>query len=409
MEEGTPVPTLYDIIGVQPTATQDEIKRAYRKKAMQLHPDRNPDDPEATEKFQQLSDAYDILKDPAKRERYDKFGNGEEQPTDPEDVELFEMMTQIIGLGRSRAPPSGDKVSPSIRLLPLKLEDVFKGGPYPVTFKYHRVCHKCHGIGSTDGVEYPICPTCKGAGSLSPGGLQFLFPCRDCDSTGYLIPKERRCPYCRGRKVTRERKKVTVQLEPGVVEGDHIVIPKEGDEYPGKESADIVFVVSVKDHGDFIRDGDDLYFIKKLSQLELSKGTAFNITTLDGRKLDCYTQPDTPIDVNTIKWIEGEGMPAKGNLQFRGNLYIIFRPGFGDPLSEGFRMARSWFNKLLEPKLLLKDAPPDKQQHFREYMEAQQAAYEEQMRMAEEMLEQARAERAAARGQPQPQEQVQNQ
>ena len=185
-QEG-PKPTLYDIIGVPPTATEEEIKRQYRRRAMQLHPDRNQDDPLATEKFQQLSEAYEILKDPAKRERYDKFGTSDEKPTDPADIEIFEMMTQILGLGRSRGIPKGPKVSPTIRLLTIPLSLAYTGGKMDVKVSYHKICPKCHGKGSNNGVEYPVCPICNGAGSLSPGGLQFLFPCRNCNSTGYLI------------------------------------------------------------------------------------------------------------------------------------------------------------------------------------------------------------------------------
>jgi DnaJ-class molecular chaperone len=376
--------TLYDIIGVPPTATEDEIKRAYRKKAFQLHPDRNPDDPMATEKFQQLSEAYEILKDPAKRERYDKFGNSEEVPQTPEDEELIEMLSQILGFGRSRAVPKGPKVSPSIRMIRVPLKTLYAGGSFTTKIDYHMICPKCHGCGSKTGVEFPVCPDCNGAGSLSPGGLQFLFPCKRCNSTGYIIPKELVCSECKGRKLIRTKKEITVEIEVGMENGEHIVLEKQGDEYPGKETADLVLIVSQKAHSDFTRDGDDLYYTKNLSIIEQKSGTAFSIKTLDGRTLDVCTEDGKPIDITRLKWIPNEGMPCKGNDQFRGNLYIIFEKGFPGPIHESVRTIKSLFNKLVGGKILLQDAPEEKQEQYKEMLKQQQEAIDEMIREYEE-------------------------
>ena len=386
-------PTLYDIIGVEPTATDEEIKKAYRKKAMILHPDRNKDDPQANEKFQQLSEAYEILKDPEKRKRYDMFGSGEETPETPEDVELFEMMTQILGLGRSRAAPKGNKVSPTIRLLRVPLKTLYNGGQMNIKVDYHKICPRCEGIGSISRTEYPICPVCNGAGSLSPGGLQFLFPCRNCDSTGYLIPPEDRCPECKGRKLIRTKKVVPVNIEMGTSSEDHIVFENQGDEYPGKQPADLMFIVSEKKDSDFIRDGDDLYYIKNLSILEQKQGTAFTIKTLDGRELEVYTEKGVPVDMTRLKWIQNEGMPCKGNLQFRGNLYIIFDKGFPDPFHEGFRTIATLFNRKFGSKMLLQDAPEEKQEQYREYIRQQEELYNEMIRELQAERDAARAEK----------------
>ena len=385
-------PSLYDIIGVPPTATEDEIKRAYRKKAMLLHPDRNKDDPNATEKFQQLGEAYEILKDPAKRERYDKFGSGEEVPQTEEDIELFEMMTQILGLGRSRAAPKGDKVTPSIRLIRVPLKTLYTGGEFRAKVDYHKICPKCNGVGSNNGVSYPVCPICNGAGSLSPGGLQFLFPCENCDSTGYLIPKECRCRECHGRKLLRTHKTVTVNIEPGTQNEEHIVLEKQGDEYPGKETADLVLIISQKADSDFRRDGDDLYFTKNLSILEQKQGTAFTIHTLDGRELEVCTEEGKPVDLTRLKWIPNEGMPVKGNVQFKGNLYIIFEKGFPGPIHESVRTIKNIFNRIVGAKMLLQDAPEEKQAQYQDYIRQQQELYEEIVREWEAQREAKKAQ-----------------
>lgn len=382
--------TLYDILGVAPTATQDEIKHAYRRKAMQLHPDRNQDDPNATEKFQQLSEAYEILKDPAKRERYDKFGSGEEVPETPEDIELFEVMTQILGLGRSRAAPKGDKVSPSIRLVRVPLSKIYSGGKFTTKIDYHQVCPFCCGKGSTDGKDYPVCPDCNGAGSLSPGGLQFMFPCEKCKNVGYMIPPEVRCHHCHGRKLINSKKEITIDIEPGMANEEKIIIPNEGDEYPGAISADLILIISQKCPKKFVRDGDDLYYTHTCSIVEQKYGTAFTIDMPDGRSLEVCTEEGKPIDFSKLKYIKNEGMPCRGNTQFKGNLYIMFQRGFPGPLHEGFRTVRNVFNRLVGAKHLLDDAPLEKQIEFENLLRQQQEEYEALLRELQAQHEQSK-------------------
>ena len=399
-----PKPTLYDIIGVSPDATEAEIKRQYRRRAMELHPDRNPDDPLATEKFQQLSEAYEILKDPAKRETYDRFGSCGDEPTAPEDIEVFEMITQILGLGRSRGVPKGDKVSPTIRLLTVPLEKAYTGGKMTEKLSYHKICPKCSGKGSKTGMEYEVCPVCNGAGSLSPGGLQFLFPCKACDSVGYIIPKHDRCSKCGGRKLIKEKKKVEVNIECGINDEDQIVLPSQGDEFPGKAPADVVFMVQIKTPSDWIRDGDDLYYIKNLCSLERNKGTAFTIKTLDERELEVCTEEGKEPDMTKLKWIPNEGMPCKGNVQFKGNLYIIFDKGFPEPIHELCRTIANLWNRKYAAKIVLQDAPEDKQERYRQMLKEEEERREEELRMAREMLNAALGKTPAGQPQPQPQQ-----
>jgi len=379
MSENSQPNSLYDIIGCAPNASADEIKRAYRRKALELHPDRNQDDPLATEKFQQLGDAYEILKDPSKRERYDRFGISGDQPTEPEDIEMFEMMTQVLGLGRKRGPPTGRKVSTSIRILHVPLENAFKGGEFSQEISYHQVCPLCHGIGSNNGIEYPMCQTCHGAGSMSPGGLQFLFPCNDCKNVGYIMPIEARCSKCNGRKIITSKKIVTVTLEQGVDNEERFMKPEEGDEFPGKETADLLLVVMMKWHSKYVRRGDDLYYTKSLSIYEAKKGTAFSLYTLDGKCYECCTEKGKPVDMSVIKWIPNEGMPCRGNLQFRGNIYIIFEKGFPEPITESIRTVRSFFNRL-NANVLLQDAPKEIQEQYKRQMEEEAQLREEARR-----------------------------
>lgn len=354
---------LYEILGVEPTATQDEIKRAYRRKAFELHPDRNQDDPQATEKFQELSDAYETLKDPQRRQAYDRFGLQGETPETPEDIQAFDLLTQILGFGRSRRPPTGDKLTPTIRLLNIPLSTINSGGELSTKIKVNIVCTECHGKGSIDGVEYPTCPQCGGAGSLSPGGLQFLFPCDACHSIGYIIPPNKVCPHCGGKKVVPKQKVVKVNVPIGIADQEMIQVPSEGDEYPGKITADIVFMTMSRAEKDFIRDGDDLVFVKKLSVLEMKTGTHFKLKTLNGKVYHCYTEADKPIDTNVVRWIPHEGLPSYGNTQFRGNIYIIFRMGFKGPITQSVRMISSLVSSTKD-SYFLERAPQEIQERY---------------------------------------------
>lgn len=377
--EGEQQPNLYDILGVPKDATQDDIRRAYRKKAFELHPDRNQDDPHATEKFQQLGEAYSILKDPEQRERYDRFGINGETPTEPQDIEIFEMMTQILGFGRSRAPPKGEKVSPTIRFFQFSLKDAYLGLDVTNIIKINNVCPICHGIGSNDGTEYPMCDECHGAGSLSPGGLQFLFPCKKCNNVGYIIPKDKICKNCKGHKIVTVKKEIKHKIEIGQQEGQQIVLKNEGDEYPNKISADLVLITQQKFDVDFQREGDDLYFVEKVSRIEAKQGTAFVIHTPDGRDLHVCTPKGNPIKFDRVMWIKGEGMPCNGSTQFKGNLYIFFKYGFPGLITEGIRtVAGLIYRKSAE--IILEEAPEEIQNEFKrraeEYIRQQEAAFQ---------------------------------
>ena len=348
----------YEILGVSKDATQDEIKNAFRSKARLLHPDVNHDDPHATEKFQQLNEAYSILKDPKTREQYDRFTLNGEEPQTQEEIDQFELFTQILGLGRSRTKPKGNKVSPTIRLLKVTLDRIYNGGTMTVFETLNVICPTCHGIGSNDGIEYPECPECHGSGNAPGQGIETLFPCHHCSSIGYIIPIEKRCPKCFGRKLIHDRKRFDFNIEIGTQDHEQIIIPNAGDQYPGKEPADIIFITVTNYDNNFIRDGDDLIFVKKLSIPEIKYGTAFQIDTLDHRKLHVGTPEGQPIDCSKVKWIKGEGLPTKGNSQFKGNLYIILQMGFPGLITQGVRLVSSLIHKS-STNIILEDAPEE--------------------------------------------------
>lgn len=328
------VQSLYDILGCSPTATQEEIKKAYWKKAFQLHPDRNKNDPHATEEFQQLGQAYDILKDPAKRAEYDRSRlhpsekDSEETFSEPsenseEKKRTFDAMSQISGFGRYRKPPTGPKMSTTYRMIKVPMKVAYKGGVVKEKIEIAVVCPSCKGKGSNDGHEYPVCDECGGCGGyFKDDDYSYFYPCKKCNKIGFLIPKKKACKKCHGHKVIIEKKSIEIPIEQGIENIDQVVLPNQGDEYPGKEPADLDLLVVIQNQGGFIRCGDDLFHVHFISNIELKNGTAFELKTLDNRTLKLHTPPKMPINCNKFYEVKGEGFPVKGDPTVKGNLYI---------------------------------------------------------------------------------------
>ncbi|KAK8886771.1 hypothetical protein M9Y10_042241 [Tritrichomonas musculus] len=330
------VQSLYDILGCSPTATQEEIKKAYRKKAFQLHPDRNKNDPHATEEFQQLGQAYSILKDPAQRAEYDRSRENRSKTSSnnsdsdfQENVEVkkqtIDIMTQIYGFGKYRAPPTGPKMSPTYRLIRVPMKVAYLGGDINEKIEIAVVCPSCKGTGSKDGKKYPICDACNGTGGYFKGDdYSYFYPCEKCHKIGFLIPKGKACKKCHGHKVIIEKKKMQIPIEQGADNLDQIEIPDKGDEYPGKDPADLNLLILIQNQGGFVRCDNDLFHVCYISNIEMKNGTSFELKSLDGRTLKLHTPPKQHVDCNRFYKVQGEGFPIKGNPSQKGNLYIKF-------------------------------------------------------------------------------------
>ena len=356
--------SLYTIIGCEKNASQEEIKRAYRKKAFKLHPDRNRNDPNANEKFQQLQAAYDILKDPDSRRRYDQVGDAPQQQRQQSqryDIQInpVDLPYQLRELGRSRIPTPGKKFAPTVRFLHIPASTAFFGGKLVKDLKLFRICPDCKGIGSNDGIEYKRCPECNGEGALIPGVLGFLAPCLECSTIGYLIPSSKRCKRCHGRRVITEKVSFPVDVEIGIPNEIPLIFPLKGDEFPGKETADLILFPNVILPNGMKRDGDDLYYIKEISDEEILNGTAFSFTHPNNEIFYCYTPKGEKINTKRVKWMQNMGMPARGNLQFTGHLFIIFKHVHPNCFTESLMLTSVFFTRLRAKKQLLVDAPDD--------------------------------------------------
>lgn len=328
--------SLYDLLGVKPDADDRTIKKAFMVKARELHPDKNRDDPHATEKFQAVNEAYEVLKDPERRAKYDKFGpESLKDPTNSGD-DIFSHLfgdDSIFGIGgrrsnrRQRTPDISHEIKCS-------LEDLFNGKEVTLKINHQKICPKCNGSGCAEGKTAKKCKDCDGRGQKvevirrGPMITQQISPCRTCNGTGQVIDPADQCKECKGNKVVNEAKKLVVHIERGMEDGDTIVFNGEADEMPGADTGDLVIIIRQKKHDTFIRHHDDLLIKKKITLTEALLGTKFVITHLDGRKLVVESPATQVICPGAVKTIDREGMPVRGNSFERGKLFIAFEVVF---------------------------------------------------------------------------------
>lgn len=325
----------YDVLGVSKNANQDELKKAYKKAAIKNHPDKGGD----PEKFKELSQAYDVLSDPDKREIYDQYGEdglkegmgggggGFHNP-----VDIFESFFGGGAFGgggssRGRRQKRGEDV---VHTLKVSLEDLYNGTSKKLSLSRNVMCPKCKGKGSKSGAS-GRCYGCQGSGmkittrQIAPGMIQQMqHVCHECRGSGEVISERDRCPHCKGNKVTTEKKVLEVHVEKGMQHGERIVFQGEADQAPDTITGDIVFVLQLKDHAKFKRKHDDLYVEHTLSLTEALCGFQFALTHLDGRQLLIKSNPGEIIKPDQYKAINDEGMPHHQRPFMKGKLYIHF-------------------------------------------------------------------------------------
>ncbi|XP_027334189.1 dnaJ protein homolog 2-like isoform X1 [Abrus precatorius] len=330
----------YEVLGVSKTASEDEIKKAYRKAAMKNHPDKGGD----PEKFKELGQAYEVLSDPKKKELYDQFGEdalkegtgGGTSFHNPFDIFESFFGGASFGAGgssRGRRQKHGEDVVHSLKV---SLEDVYNGTTKKLSLSRNILCQKCKGKGSKSGTA-GNCFGCQGTGmkitrrQIGLGMIQQMqHVCPECRGTGEVISERDRCPQCKGNKVTQEKKVLEVHVEKGMQQGHKIVFEGQADEAPDTITGDIVFVLQVKEHPRFRRDHDDLYIDHNLSLTESLCGFQFAVTHLDGRQLLIKSNPGEVIKPGQHKAINDEGMPQHNRPFMRGRLYIKFDVDFPD-------------------------------------------------------------------------------
>ncbi|KAJ9614508.1 Type I HSP40 co-chaperone [Cladophialophora chaetospira] len=334
----------YDILGVDPSASEAQLKTAYKKGALKHHPDKNAHNPEASEKFKDLSKAYEVLSDPQKRGLYDQYGEEglEQGGMGGGGMAAEDLFAQFFGGGSAFGGmfgggmrEQGPKKARTIHHVhKVSLEDIYKGKVSKLALQKSVICSQCDGRGGKEGAV-KTCAGCGGAGmktmmrQMGPMIQRFQTVCPDCQGEGETIRERDRCKRCMGKKTIVERKVLHVHVDRGVKSGHKIEFRGEGDQMPGVLAGDVVFEIEQKPHARFQRKEDDLFYHAEIDLLTALGGGQIYIEHLDDRWLTVNIYPGEPITPGAVKVIKGQGMPSMRHHDF-GNLYIQFDVKFPD-------------------------------------------------------------------------------
>ncbi|MBU4564388.1 MAG: molecular chaperone DnaJ [Proteobacteria bacterium] len=321
----------YETLEVERTADQETIKKAYRRMALQYHPDRNPDDPEAENRFKEAAEAYEVLRDPEKRQLYDTYGHDGLKNTGFQgfsgmgDIfgafgDIFEGLFNGFGGGPS-ARPGGPRPGRDLRYdLELTLEQIAVGHTETISIQREAACSECHGTGQAGGEEPVVCQVCGGQGQVAraQGLFRVVTTCPQCRGEGRVVTNP--CSNCRGRGRVREEKELSVQIPAGIAHGQRLRMRAEGEGgYNGGEPGDLYVVIHEAQHKVFERQGKDLYRRLEVSMFQASLGQEVVVDSLvDG------PQPmsiPSGADSGEVVRIKGMGLPGlRGDR--RGDMYV---------------------------------------------------------------------------------------
>ncbi len=327
----------YEVLGVSKNATKDELKKAYRKLAIKYHPDKNPGDQEAVEKFKEAAEAYDVLSDDDKRAKYDQFGHS----MGPQGFgggsgggfygggmsmeDIFSQFGDIFGGGgfggfggfssatggrqRAQRQRRGSDLRIKVKLT---LEDIAKGVSKTLKIPTFVKCEHCKGTGARDGVAFATCSTCHGTGTVTQvqhtilGDMQSTATCPTCEGTGKVITEK--CTYCHGEGVIKEDRTVSFTIPAGVSDGMTLTVKGSGNAPRGGGiNGDLLVVIEEVKHPELIRDGNDVIYNLLLDLPTAMLGGSVEVPTISGRarlKIAAGTQP------GKVLRLRGKGLPS---------------------------------------------------------------------------------------------------
>ncbi|MCC8036960.1 MAG: molecular chaperone DnaJ [Bacteroidales bacterium] len=326
----------YEVLGVNKNATADEIKKAYRKMAIKYHPDKNPGDKEAEEKFKEAAEAYDVLSNDEKRQKYDQFGHAMgpqgfpgggaggfySQGFSMEDI--FSQFGDIFGGhyggqwggatgGGRRQPRKPTRKGSDLRIkVKMTLEEISKGVSKTLKIPAMGKCEHCNGTGAKDGTAFTTCHTCNGTGSILHtqqtilGAMQSTATCPECEGEGKVITE--RCSYCHGEGVVRKEQVVSFNIPAGVQDGMTLTVKGKGNApRHGGVNGDLLVVIEEVKHPELIRDGNDVIYNLMLDLPTATLGGSVEVPTITGRarlKIAPGTQP------GKVLRLRGKGLPS---------------------------------------------------------------------------------------------------
>jgi molecular chaperone DnaJ len=336
----------YEVLEVSKSASAEEIKKAYRKKAIQFHPDKNPGDKEAEEKFKEAAEAYEVLSNAEKKQRYDQFGHagmggasgfsGQNMNMD----DIFSMFGDIFGghfggfggfggggggRGRAQHVNRGQNLRVKVKL---NLAEIANGAEKKIKVSKYVACTTCHGSGAKDG-SYTTCSTCNGSGHVTRisntflGQMQTSSPCPTCGGEGRIITNK--CTSCYGEGIVKGEEVISLNIPAGVAEGMQLSVNGKGNAARrGGINGDLIVLIQEEEHPELIRDENDLIYNLYLSMPEMALGTTSEIPTVDSKvkvKIDAGTQPEK------ILRLRGKGLPdvngySRGDLLVRVHAWV---------------------------------------------------------------------------------------
>lgn len=324
----------YDLLGVQPAATEQELKKAYRKMALKYHPDKNPDDPAAAEKFKEIGKAYETLANAETRKLYDEHGEEGLQEGGRGRHDAFDIFDMFFGGGGRRRKEGPRKGKDVVHQLEVSLEEMYKGSTRKLALQKNVICADCSGKGTTkDGAEKD-CSACNGTGvftqirQMGPMIQQMRSACGQCNQTGKIIDPKFKCPSCNGKKRVREKKILQITVDKGSRDGQKISFYGEGDQEPGLEAGDVIIVLDEKPHKMYKRKHNDLLLSIDLTLTEALCGFKRPLKTLDDRTIILTSFPGDVIKDGEKKAVVGEGMPEHNHPSSKGRLIITYNVKF---------------------------------------------------------------------------------
>lgn len=334
----------YEVLEVGRTASQEEIKKAYRKMALKYHPDKNPDNKQSEEKFKEAAQAYDILSNPEKKQRYDQFGhtafNGQGNGYGGGGMsmeDIFSSFGDIFGDfgfggfgGGRRTSSRGMNKGANLRVkVKLTLDDIAHGAEKKIKVKKYVACSHCNGSGAKDGNSHSTCSTCRGSGHVTRvantflGQMQTTSVCPSCQGEGKMITDK--CTHCYGEGIINKEETISFNIPAGVSEGMQLKINGKGNApRRGGINGDLLIVITEEKHPELIRDGNDLIYNLYLTFADAALGSTAEIPTVEG-KVKIRTEPGT--QPGKILRLRGKGLPdvngySTGDLLVAINVWV---------------------------------------------------------------------------------------
>jgi molecular chaperone DnaJ len=320
----------YEVLGVPRNASEQEIKSAYRRLALKHHPDRNPGDRQAEERFKEAAEAYGVLGDPEKRHRYDTYGHAGLGTAAGAgfDPTIFADFSDILGdffgfgdvFGRRRGPRRGTDLRYN---LDISFEEAAFGTETQIRIPRAETCSTCSGSGAAPGTKPVTCPTCRGSGQVTfqQGFFSVARTCSHCRGAGRIVSE--RCKTCEGEGQVRVERTLQIKIPPGVDSGSQLRIGGEGE--PGAASGppgDLYVVLRVAEHAFFKRDGAHLFCEVPVSFPQAALGATLEVPTLEGGKTKLTLPEGT--QSGTVLRLKGQGVPQLGG-RGRGDLHVLVR------------------------------------------------------------------------------------